>query len=160
MRKKFCVFFALLMLAALLSSCAGKVDGSAPTGGDTSTTEPADPDTGARPDTAKTEVDLMLFMGDLNMAGRGDRNEDIEVPEGHAYEFRAVSDPTKLYPMTAAFGALENREGGIDDGERRTGSLVPSFCEAYYTETKTPVVAVCAAVGGVGISGWSAGGVL
>lgn len=161
MQKKLCVLLILLLLlSAWLPSCAGKTDGSFPPQNDAPATEPSKPDSVEQPDSAKTEVDLMIFMGDLNMAGRGNRDEDIEVPAGHAYEFRAVSDPTKLYPMTPAFGALENREGGIDDGEQRTGSPIPSFCEAYYAETKTPVVAVCAAVGGVGIADWSAGGVL
>ena len=52
------------------------------------------------PDENKTVVDLIMFMGQSNMAGRGVAAQAPKVPEGHGYEFRAVSDPTKLYPIT------------------------------------------------------------
>ena len=158
MRKRLSVMLAFFLMLALLPSCAGITDTPLPTEGrtDTPTAAPTT-ELPPPPSAPKTEVDLMLFVGDLNMAGRGDRTADITVPEGHAYEFRAVSDPTKLYPLTADFGAAENREGGIDDGENKTGSLVPSFCEAYYAKTGVPVVAVSASVGGVDIAGWGSG---
>ena len=44
-------------------------------------------------------VDLIIFMGQSNMAGRGVAAEAPVVPEGHGYEFRAISDPTRLYPL-------------------------------------------------------------
>lgn len=161
-RKTVCALLALVLLlsVALLPSCAGEKSDPTPTGTNPVTDAPTSAPTAEptpTPSAPKTEVDLMLFMGDLNMAGRGDKTADITVPEGHAYEFRAVSDPTKLYPLTADFGAAENREGGIDDGENKTGSLVPSFCEAYYAKTGVPVVAVSASVGGVNIAGWRSG---
>lgn len=161
-RKTVCAVLALILLlgVALLPSCAGGKTDPIPTGSSALTGAPTSAPTSGQtppPSAPKTEVDLMLFMGDLNMAGRGDKNDDITVSEGHAYEFRAVSDPTKLYPLTADFGAAENCEDGIDDGENKTGSLVPSFCEAYYAQTGVPVVAVSASVGGVDIAGWRSG---
>ena len=81
-------------------------------------------------------VDLMIFAGQSNMAGNGDADQAPEVPEGHGYEFRAVTDPTTLYPVEDPFGIEENREDGIydiwsDSGTRRKlGDLVPAFMNA------------------------------
>lgn len=44
-------------------------------------------------------VDLVIFMGQSNMAGRGASAEAPLVPKGYGYEFRAVSDPSKLYDI-------------------------------------------------------------
>lgn len=114
-----------------------------------------DPDPGL-PD-SKTPVDLLLFMGGTNMAGRGNAADSTPGTEGHAFEFRAISDPTRLYPMTADFGKAENKPYGIDDGALKTGSMVPAFCEAYYEKTNTPVIAVSASEGGTTVGDWSAG---
>lgn len=107
-------------------------------------------------------VDLFLFMGQSNMAGRG-----IACPrfpakapaclEHAGYEFRAVSDPTKLYPVAEPFGVNENRPGGIYEPGMKTGSLVTAFINAYYMETQVPIIAVSAAKGGSAISEWLPG---
>lgn len=55
-------------------------------------------------------VDLIMFMGQSNMAGRGTAEEAPLVPEGVAYEFRAISDPARLYPLAEPFGVRENNE--------------------------------------------------
>ena len=57
--------------------------------------------------TNKKKVDLVMFMGQSNMAGRGVASESIVVGEGHGYEYRAISDPTKLYPVVEPFGVSE-----------------------------------------------------
>ena len=49
-------------------------------------------------------VDLMIFAGQSNMAGNGDASQAPDVPAGHGYEFRAVTDPTRLYPVEEPFG--------------------------------------------------------
>lgn len=117
------------------------------------------PDLPDTPDkTDAKEVDLILFMGQSNMAGRGSYAESTAVGEGHAYEFRAISDPTKLYPLRANFGLNENTKGGADDGSKKTGSLVPAFCESYWQATGTPVVAVSCSQGGTRIDQWQTGG--
>ena len=100
---------------------------------------------------------MVLFIGGTNMAGRGDAASSAECAEGHAYEFRAISDPTRLYPMTAEFGSAENKNYGLQDGGRKTGSLVPAFCEAYYQSTQTPIVAVSASEGDTTVQDWGAG---
>ena len=108
-------------------------------------------------------VDLMIFAGQSNMAGNGDADQAPEVPEGHGYEFRAVTDPTTLYPVEDPFGIEENREDGIydiwsDSGTRRKlGDLVPAFMNAYYDSTGVPVVGVSASEGATTIDQWMPG---
>lgn len=103
---------------------------------------------------APAAVDLMLFIGQSNMAGRGNASDAVAVGEGHAYEFRAVSDPTRLYPVTEPFGVGENNaQSGVTEN-KKTGSLVSAFCESYYAATNTPIVAVSCSKGGTGINFW------
>lgn len=108
----------------------------------------------------RQQVDLMIFAGQSNMAGNGDAGEAPEVVPGTGYEFRAVSDPTMLYPVEEPFGVEENRIEGIydiwqDSGVRRKlGDLVPAFVNAYYETTGVPVVGVSASEGGTMISQW------
>ncbi len=101
-------------------------------------------------------VDLVIFMGQSNMAGRGVAAEAPVVQEGHGYEFRAVSDPTKLYPIAEPFGVNENR--GVISETTKTGSLVSAFAESYYAYTGVPIVGVSAAQGGKSIDFWATGG--
>src|SRR5699024_2888176 len=102
-------------------------------------------------------VDLTIFMGQSNMAGRGTSSEAPTVPSGHGYEFRSVTDPTRLYPIVEPFGFSENVEGGINDGTKKTGSLVSAFANAYYELTKTPIVGVSASEGGTRTTVWAPG---
>ncbi len=58
------------------------------------------------------ECELFLFAGQSNMAGRGITSPRFpeKAPEclaGAGYEFRAISDPTRLYPLEEPFGAAE-----------------------------------------------------
>ncbi|MBE6702809.1 MAG: hypothetical protein E7585_05305 [Ruminococcaceae bacterium] len=101
-------------------------------------------------------VDLVIFMGQSNMAGRGVAAEAPTVGEGHGYEFRAVSDPTKLYPITEPFGVNENR--GVISETTKTGSLVSAFAESYYAYTGVPIVGVSASQGGKKIEFWATNG--
>lgn len=109
-------------------------------------------------------VDLFLFMGQSNMAGRGIVNEiwTEKAPvilSGAGYEFRAITDPTKLYDMTEPFGVNENTSDGINDGNMKTGSLVTAFTNAYYTHNgNIPVVGISASKGGSVIAQWQPGG--
>ena len=54
------------------------------------------PDTDNKDD---KKVDVCIFMGQSNMAGRGEAQDSVVFGEGRGYEFRAVSDPSKLYPV-------------------------------------------------------------
>lgn len=109
-------------------------------------------------------VDLFIFMGQSNMAGRGITSEKWpdkapEVPVGSAYEYRAVSAPRQLHPLVEPFGVNENREDGINDvfsdgTLAKTGSLVSAFCNAYYEKVQIPIVGVSASKGGSHIRQW------
>ena len=108
-------------------------------------------------------VDLILFMGQSNMAGRGivtDAHPEGAPPllPGAGYEYRAVSAPGRLYPIAEPFGRAENRPGGIDDGKMKTGSLVTAFANAYHAKTGVPIVGVSASKGGSRIDAWQSGG--
>lgn len=107
--------------------------------------------------TNTNEVDLFVFMGQSNMSGRGDSTQTPIVPSGWGYEFKAYSDPTKLYSIDGLFGSTENNANGMNDTGK--GGLVPSFVNAYYPITKTPIVGIKCAVGGTTISQWQDGGV-
>ncbi len=104
----------------------------------------------------RQEVDVILFAGQSNISGLGDASKAPEVPEGVGYEFRAVTDPTRLYHLEEPFGENENREGMCDDSPflERTGSLASAFVNAYYAQTGTPVVAVAASRGSSKMSTW------
>ena len=95
------------------------------------------------------QADLWMFMGQSNMAGRGITSERWletapELIPGAGWEYRAVSAPFHLFPIAEPFGKDENRQGGINDGTMKTGSLVTSFVNAWYARTQVPVLAVSA----------------
>lgn len=103
--------------------------------------------------------DLILFAGQSNMAGRGITGGQWAQPApalipGAGYEYRAVSDPGRLYPLGEPFGAAENHPEGICEPGKKTGSLVTAFVNAYYQGTGRPVVGVSASQGGSAIARW------
>lgn len=107
----------------------------------------------------KKVCDLFMFMGQSNMAGRGITNntwsEDApDVLIGAGLEFRAISDPTRFYPIAKNMGINENVTGAIDDGSLKTGSMIPAFVNTYYKYTNIPIIAVSASEGGTKISQW------
>ncbi len=75
-----------------------------------------------------------------NMAGRGIACTQFpegatDLISGAGAEFRAISDPTRLYPIAEPFGALENNPTGIFEPGMKTGSLVASFVNTYFQNT-------------------------
>ena len=103
-------------------------------------------------------IDLFIFMGQSNMVGRGVAAKAPAVPEGWGYEYKAISAPGKLSHMVEPFGLdEENSKSGVVDN-RRSGSLVSAFTNAYYEKTKTPVVGVSCSKGGTTTSFWKPGG--
>ncbi|MCR5735170.1 MAG: sialate O-acetylesterase [Lachnospiraceae bacterium] len=104
----------------------------------------------------KIIVDLVMFMGQSNMSGAGgNASYAPKVKMDHGYEFRAISDPTRLYPIEEPFGQNENNLNGIYDlpGAKK-GSLVSAFANRYYEETGVPIVAVSASQGGTDTDFW------
>lgn len=106
---------------------------------------------------SEKEVDVFVFMGQSNMAGRGDREKSIVCGKGHGYEFRPVSDPGILHDIEEPFGVNENNQG-INDGTKKTGSLVSAFVESYYQLTGVPIIGISASQGGTSSSQWQPGG--
>lgn len=104
----------------------------------------------------KRIIDLIIFMGQSNMSGVGGNvNLAPPVDEGKGYEFKAISDPTRLYNIEEPFGKNESFIGGICDfpGSKR-GSIVSSFINEYYEQTHTPVVCVSASEGATTTEKW------
>ncbi len=97
-------------------------------------------------------VDLILFAGQSNMAGRGKVNHrwtqrPPKVIDGAGWEFRAVSDSTRLYPIEEPFGVNENTATGICD-------TYGGQMDGIRAKSGIPVVAVCASKGGSSIAQW------
>jgi hypothetical protein len=106
----------------------------------------------------REEIDLFLFIGQSNMAGRGNASEAVKVQKGHAYEYRAISNPGRLFRLAEPFGAKENNDRSGVSEAIKSGSLVSAFCESYYAETGVPIVAVSCSKGGTMISFWDTDG--
>lgn len=101
-------------------------------------------------------VDLIIFMGQSNMAGGGTASKAPLVPKDIASEFRVISDPTKLYPLTEPFGQHENNPFGISES-LKTGSLVSSFVLHFNKRTRVPVGAISASKRASKIEDWQPG---
>jgi hypothetical protein len=109
-----------------------------------------------RTEDGRVIVDLIMFMGQSNMSGTGGNAQYApRVPGGYGYEFRAISDPTRLYPIEEPFGINENVPGAIEDLPiAKRGSMVSAFVNRYYELTGVPVVAVSASSGGRDTDFW------
>ena len=106
-------------------------------------------------------VDLIIFAGQSNMAGRGVSNTTWpetapKIIPGAGYEYKAASqNPPYLVNIAEPFGIKENNPDGINDGTQKSGSMVTAFVNAYYTHNGgIPVVAISASKGGSTISEW------
>ena len=99
-------------------------------------------------------TDLILFAGQSNMAGRGEAEAAQVCPTSAGMEYRAVTAPDRLVPVAEPFGYVENRKGGIDDENKKSGSMVSAFINAYTAVTGRHVVAVSASEGGTSTARW------
>ena len=95
-------------------------------------------------------ADLFLFAGQSNMAGRGvscDRFPEKAPPviPGAGWEYRAVSAPGRLFPITEPFGENENRSGGISEN-LKSGSMVSAFVNAFVTRMPLMLVSILALI--------------
>ncbi|MBO4890033.1 MAG: hypothetical protein J5574_03475 [Lachnospiraceae bacterium] len=138
--------------------------------GDTFSGETKRPEDTAAEDEEKEEppapevrdIDLIFFMGQSNMSGAGgDASVAPHVSEDAGMEFRAVSDPTKLYPITEPFGINENCPTGLHEypGAKK-GSLVSSFVNEYHRRTGRKVIAVSISMGATDMTTWKTQGVI
>lgn len=99
-------------------------------------------------------TDLILFAGQSNMAGRGEAEAAQKCPASVGLEYRAVTAPDRLVPIEEPFGFAENRAGGINDENKKSGSMVSAFVNAYVADTGRNVVAVSASEGGTSTARW------
>ena len=123
----------------------------------TITTEPEE----EKQQTDQMDVDLIFFMGQSNMSGAGgDASAAPSVSEEAGMEFRSVSDPTKLYPITEPFGINENNPTGLHEypGAKK-GSLVSAFVNEYHRRTGRRVIAVSVSMGATDMMTWQTEGV-
>lgn len=102
-------------------------------------------------------VDLLLFMGQSNMAGRGNAMLAPAVTPGRGVEYRAVTAPEQLVPLREPFGVEENDPAGVSEPGMKTGSMVSSFVNACTEKTGVPIVGVSCAKGGSAIAEWMPG---
>ena len=107
-----------------------------------------------------TTVDLFVFMGQSNMSGKGNAEEAPTVPIG--WEYRAISDPSTVYPITEPFGLYENNPNGVNDtteeGQyRKYGGMVSAFANSYYQTAGVPIIAVSSSEGNSCIDEWLPG---
>lgn len=97
-------------------------------------------------------VDLVLFSGQSNMAGRGTYSESTTVPAGQGYEYHSVTSPATLSSVQEPFGKYENNTAINDNSgagsDRRSGDMVAALMKAYYAKTGVPIVGVQASRGG------------
>lgn len=100
------------------------------------------------------KCDLIIFAGQSNMAGRGDIDEAPLCFENAGAEFRAVSDPTRLYALYEPIGKNENRAGLIDDKEKKRGGLIGAFVVRYHEITGRRTIVVSASQGGTDMASW------
>lgn len=109
--------------------------------------------------TAEKKIDLAIFMGQSNMAGRGEYADAVQCKLGHGYEFRSVTNPDMLMNVTGPFGKLENNDAINDNSgqgvDRRSGDMVSSVMESYYEATGTPLVGVQCSRGGTNTGYWN-----
>lgn len=120
---------------------------------------------GVAQEAAPQPVDIILFSGQSNMAGRGETSDAWPegapaILEGAGLEYRATSKEQKLFPIEEPFGVNENKRGGIFEPKAKTGSMVTAFVNAYYENTGVPVIAISASQGGTSILQWQMDGKL
>jgi hypothetical protein len=99
-------------------------------------------------------VDLAVFMGQSNMAGRGTAADSPRLRDGMGYEFRAVTAPDRLFALEEPFGKDENNPDGVFEPGMKTGSMVSAFVKACVEITETPIVGISCSKGGSEIAEW------
>lgn len=105
------------------------------------------------------KFDLVVFAGQSNMSGRGDAATAVKCNENAGFEYKAISNPNGLLPVSEPFGLGEDRTGGIDDlkpdgSSKRTGSMVSALIDAYFCQCGRKIIGVSASIGGSSTEQW------
>lgn len=110
-------------------------------------------------ETQEKIVDLVLFAGQSNMAGRGEYAEATRCEPNHGFEYHAVTEPGVLTTVGEPFGKYENNSTVNDAGsngiDRRSGDMVSAFMESYYSVSGIPLVGVQCSRGGTETRWWN-----
>lgn len=110
-------------------------------------------------ETQEKIVDLVLFAGQSNMAGRGEYAEATKCEPNHGFEYHAVTEPGVLTTVGEPFGKYENNSTVNDAGsngiDRRSGDMVSAFMESYYSVSGVPIVGVQCSRGGTETKWWN-----
>lgn len=99
--------------------------------------------------TVKDEVDFIIFAGQSNMTNVGKASQAPSVKDGAGYE--VLLDKGTLSPLREPFGVQQKGKVTKNSG----GTLASSFTNAYYSQTKVPIVATSTAKGNTSIGQWS-----
>ena len=105
------------------------------------------------------KFDLVVFAGQSNMSGRGDAAMAVKCNKNAGYEYKVISNPDKLTPVSEPFGMDEERTGGINDlnpdgSSKRTGSMVSALIDEYFHQSGRKIIGVCASIGGTSTAQW------
>ena len=104
-------------------------------------------------------VDLVLFAGQSNMAGRGEADKATKCAPNHGFEYHSVTEPGVLTTVSEPFGKYENNsvvnDAGSNGVDRRSGDMVSAFMESYYSVSGTPIVGVQCSRGGTESKWWN-----
>lgn len=103
--------------------------------------------------TVQKTVDVIVFCGQSNMTGVGDASEAPNLIQGAGYAFNYVTNKNKFSKLEEPFGYGQDDTYFLN-GDYCKGSMVTSFVNAYYKQTKTPVIAVPASCVGTGSVSW------
>ncbi len=97
-------------------------------------------------------VDIILFSGQSNMVGYGEKPSTCKIKNGDGYEY---------FGNTDELGNIKDPVGertGRDDKDIYKGSMIPSFVYHYLKNTDNNVIAVPSAYGASSIDDWQPGG--
>ena len=111
-------------------------------------------------------IDLVLFIGQSNMAGRGIVSaqwpqEAPKLIEGAAWEYRAITTPDRLMPLEEPFGVDENKADGINDvffvttiAHCHDLQSFLFFCFVILVELYNMILLILIVLTGTGIQNW------
>ena len=103
--------------------------------------------------TVRETVDIIIFCGQSNMTGVGNASQAPKLTHGAGYAYNYVTKRKAFSPLKEPFGYGQD-DSYFFNGENAKGSMVSAFVNAYYEQTKTPVIAVPGAYAGSGSVSW------
>ena len=106
--------------------------------------------------TVKDTVDVIVFAGQSNMTGNGNAALAPDLRDGAGYAYNPVTGKKTLEPLKEPFGRGQD-DSYFQNADYANGSMVTAFVNSYYSQTKTPVIAVPAASVGTGSVSWAEG---